>query len=173
MVFRILLLACGIAVAVAVLGPLAGEAVQELASDPQSSESTVARESAVPASTAPSAIARDGSGHYRVTALVNGGSAVMLVDTGASVVVLTQNDALAAGINPAPSQYTGRARSAAGEMAVAPITIERISVAGIERRSVQGVVAQGNALPTSLLGQSFLSSLHEVRIADGAMTLKD
>ncbi|MEQ1689146.1 MAG: TIGR02281 family clan AA aspartic protease [Sphingopyxis sp.] len=171
MVFRSLLLVGGIAVSVALLGPLAGEAVQSLGQGPQPSEPAPPAASAH--APAPFAIAIDGNGHFRAIAMINGGSATMVIDTGASVVVLTQNDAMSAGINPAPSQFTGRARTAAGEMLVAPVVIERISVAGIERRNVRGVVAQGSALPTSLLGQSFLSTLHEVRIADGAMTLKD
>ncbi|MEQ1688901.1 MAG: TIGR02281 family clan AA aspartic protease [Sphingopyxis sp.] len=171
MVFRSLLLVGGIAVSVALLGPLAGEAVQQLASE------VPAPVSAAPAATAlsespPIGITTDGNGHYRVTAMVNGGTVMMVVDTGAGMVVLTENDARQVGLTLNPSQFTGHARTAAGEVAVAPIIIERISVAGVERRGVRGVVAQGSALPTSLLGQSFLSTLHEVRITDGVMTLR-
>lgn len=172
MLTRTLLFVGGVAVSVALFGPLAGEAVQQMASDAPTPQS--AAPAAVPMRETPSiGISTDGNGHYRVTAMVNGGTAAMVVDTGAGVVVLTENDARQAGLTLSPSQFTGHARTAAGEVAVAPITIERMSVAGVERRGVRAVVAQGTALPTSLLGQSFLGTLSEVRITGGVMTLKD
>lgn len=171
MLIRTLLLVGAIAVTVALFGPLAGEAVQQMTSDapaPQSAASTD-QPPAIP----PTGIPTDGNGHYRVTAMVNGTTAAMVVDTGAGVVVLTEQDARQAGFALGPSQFTGHARTAAGDVAVAPVTIERMSVAGVERRGVRAVVAQGTALPTSLLGQSFLGTLSEVRITGGVMTLKD
>lgn len=171
MLTRALLFVGGVAVSVALFGPLAGEAVQQMASDAPAPQSVAPVSVSHP--TAPNSVTSDGNGHYRVTAMVNGSTAAMVVDTGAGVVVLTENDARLAGFTLGPSQFTGRARTAAGDVAVAPITIERLSVAGVERRGVRAVVAQGTALPTSLLGQSFLGTLSEVRISGGVMTLKN
>ena len=119
------------------------------------------------------AIVQDGNGHYRATVLVNGSSLSMIVDTGASQVVLTQGDARLVGISLADGQYSGRATTAAGQIAVASIVLDRISVNGVERRGVPALVARGPGLPASLLGQSYLNRLSEVRIADGQMTLRD
>ena len=119
------------------------------------------------------AIVADGNGHYRATVLVNGNAVGMIIDTGASQVVLTQNDARLVGIALSDSQYTGSATTAAGQIAVAPIVLDRISVNGVERRGVPAVVSRGPGLPASLLGQSYLNRLSEVRIANGQLTLRD
>ncbi len=126
------------------------------------------------ASTGPGAtLSPDGNGHFRAATLVNGQSVTMIVDTGASNVVLTEADARMIGISPASSQFSGSATTAGGTVKVAPVTLDRVAVNGIERRNVAAVVAQGSALPASLLGQSYLSRLGEVRIANGQMTLQD
>jgi aspartyl protease family protein len=85
--------------------------------------------------------------------------------------VLTEADAALAGIRPAPGDYSGSARTAAGAVPVAPVLIERLSVGGIEQRNVAAVVVRGGALPQSLLGQSFLSGVGEVRISGDRMDL--
>ncbi len=120
-----------------------------------------------------SGIAADNSGHFRVTAAINGTSIMMIVDTGATTVVLREADARLSGLTLSNESFTGTANTAAGPVKVAPITLDRVSVNGIERRNVSAVVAQGSALPASLLGQSYLSSLGEVRIANGQLTLRD
>lgn len=171
MVMRSLLLVGAVILAVLMLGPVLGRAVQDIAEDGPPTEPVV--EAPIRSAPRSAGLGMDSSGHYRATALINGGTVMMIVDTGASTVVLTENDARAVGIIPSPSHYTGRARTAAGEIAVAPVTIERISVNGIERRNIAAVVAQGTALPVSLLGQTFLSTLHEVRMGEGRMTLTD
>ena len=117
-------------------------------------------------------IIRGVDGHFRSDVAVNGRRIAMLIDSGASLVTLTERDAQAAGINPAPTSFTGRARTAGGEVPFARITIDRLTLGGIERRNVDAAVMRGNALPQSLLGQSFLGQVAEVRIADGAMQLR-
>jgi aspartyl protease family protein len=117
-------------------------------------------------------IKRGADGHFRGDVSVNGHSIAMLLDSGASLVTLTERDAATAGVFPAPNAYTGRARTAGGEVPFAQVTIDRITLGGIERRNVPAAVMQGDALPQSLLGQSFLGQVAEVRIADGEMRLR-
>lgn len=158
------------------VGQLADPLVNRAVGDPPppADGAPLTDSSAPPSASATGAIlSTDGNGHFRASALVNGQSVGMIVDTGASSVVLTEADARMIGLAPSPSQYSGSATTAGGMVKVAPITLARIAVNGIERRNVAAVVAQGNTLPASLLGQSYLSQLGEVRISGGQMTLHD
>lgn len=157
----------------ALLGQFGGAMFDGMAADvaepaaPAQAESPVA----VPAGPSGTQLLADGSGHFRATAMVNGQMIAMIVDTGASTVVLTEADARRVGLSLGAGDFTGSATTAGGTVRVAPIQLDRVSVGGIERRRVPAVVAQGPALPASLLGQSYLSQLGEVRIANGQMTL--
>ncbi len=115
---------------------------------------------------------RGADSHFRADVRLNGQAATMLVDSGATVVVLTRSDAARAGIHPSDSAYTGTAQTAGGTVRVAPVTVDMLAIGSIERRNVAAVVVEGDALPQSLLGQSFLSQLSEVRIAGSEMRLR-
>lgn len=117
-------------------------------------------------------LTRDGDSHFRADALVNGRPVRMLVDSGASLVVLTEQDAANIGIRPAASAYVASARTAGGTVPVAMVTIDRISIGTIERRQVAAAVVRGDALPQSLLGQSFLGTLNRQTVAGEMMSLQ-
>jgi aspartyl protease family protein len=127
---------------------------------------------ATPTSSSMAELRRDGDSHFRASALVNGRPLTMLVDSGASLVVLTEGDARAVGIYLSPSDFTAVAQTADGEVKTAPVMIERISVNGIERRNVPGAVVPAGLLTQSLLGQSYLGQLAEVSIRDDVMRLR-
>ena len=114
------------------------------------------------------ALTRSADGHFYAEAQVNGAAIRFLVDTGASVVALTPQDARRAGIEVGDERTV--ARGAGGEIAVAPVVIDRIELGSIDRSDVRAVVAE--ALPVSLLGQSFLGSVDRVEIRDDRMTLR-
>lgn len=116
-------------------------------------------------------IARGPEGHFKTQVTVNGATFSMIVDSGATLVVLRRDDALAAGISVFPSEFTGAAQTAGGIVRTKRVMLSRISVGGIERRNVTAAVVDTD-LPVSLLGQSFLGQLSEVSIADDAMTLR-
>jgi aspartyl protease family protein len=111
---------------------------------------------------------RAGDGHFYAEAQVNGARVRFLVDTGASLVALTGDDARRAGI--AVGDASGRALGAGGEIAFAPVTIDRLAIGPIEARGVRGAVVR--ELPVSLLGQSFLSRVGGVEINGDVMTLR-
>jgi aspartyl protease family protein len=111
---------------------------------------------------------RSPDGHFYAEAQVNGARIRFMVDTGASVVALTPADAQRAGI-ALPSERA-RARGAGGEIEVIPVTIERMAVGPLEARGVRGAVAE--ALPVSLLGQSFLGQVGSVEIRGDVMVLR-
>lgn len=114
------------------------------------------------------ALTRSPDGHFYVEAQVNGARIRFIVDTGASMVALTADDAQRAGI-ALPSERA-RAMGASGEVEVIPVTIDRIAVGPLEARNVRGAVAE--QLPVSLLGQTFLSQVGSVEIRGDAMVLR-
>ncbi|MBV9079239.1 MAG: TIGR02281 family clan AA aspartic protease [Methylobacteriaceae bacterium] len=113
----------------------------------------------------------DLSGHYLVHPSVEGARVQMLVDTGATLVVLTERDAAAAGIRPAPSAYTGRSQTANGVAAFAPVRIRELRLGDLIVRDVDAAVSRGDALGTSLLGMSFLRRLRSFDMSGGRLTL--
>jgi aspartyl protease family protein len=112
-------------------------------------------------------------GHYRTTAEINGRPVTVLVDTGASMVALSFEDAQAAGIFVRDSDFTHRVSTANGFARVAPITIARISVGDITVRDVAGAVMENGKLGTSLLGMSFLGRLQRVDMRGGTLVLQE
>jgi aspartyl protease family protein len=96
---------------------------------------------------------------------VNEALVPMVLDTGASTIVLTQDDAKAAGLPLALLDYTVSIDTANGRTHAAPLKIKVIAIGDIEEHSVDALVAQAGTLRTSLLGMSFLNRLQswEVR----------
>jgi aspartyl protease family protein len=110
-------------------------------------------------------IARGGGGSFSVTTQVNGARVAMVLDTGASAVVLTQEAAKAAGLPLEVLNYSVNVDTANGRARAAPVTLDRVSIGGITERSVPALIAQPGQLRTNLLGMSFLNRLEswEVR----------
>jgi clan AA aspartic protease (TIGR02281 family) len=111
----------------------------------------------------------DQRGHVALTALVNGVPVRFLVDTGASRVTLTAEDARAAGIGPAELVFNQRSRTANGLAREAPVTLREMR---IDRLSIDNVSAAVNEnLSVSLLGMSFLRRLKSFEMRDGSLTI--
>ncbi len=110
-------------------------------------------------------------GHYYAEAEVNGRILDVMVDTGASMVALTYEDAERAGLHLKPSDFTARVNTANGPAAVAPVMLDRVSIGGIEVRDVRAAVCERGRLDKTLLGMSFLSRLERVDISQGRLTL--
>jgi aspartyl protease family protein len=110
-------------------------------------------------------VARAFNGDFEVTAEINGARVGMVLDTGASSVVLTRDDAKAAGLPLEVLVYSANIDTANGRTRAAPVTLDRIAIGGLVERSVAALVAQPGQLKTSLLGMSFLNRLQswEVR----------
>ncbi len=118
------------------------------------------------------AIMRNADGHFAVRAGVDGVQMTMLVDTGASLVTLTPEDAAAIGIDAATLHFTMPIQTANGLIQAAPITIRQISIGSIGRSDIKALVAPPGALEQSLLGMSFLNSLSGYSISGDRLVLK-
>ncbi len=110
-------------------------------------------------------------GHYYATAEVNGRPLDVMVDTGASMVALTYEDAERAGLRLKRSDFTARVNTANGPAAVAPVMLDSVSIGGITVRDVRAAVSERGRLDKTLLGMSFLSRLERVDISQGRLTL--
>ncbi len=110
-------------------------------------------------------IVRGHSGDFAVGAQVNGARVPMVLDTGATSVVLTHEAARAAGLPLEMLDYNINVDTANGRTRAAPVTLDRIAVGGLIERSVPALVAQPGQLKSNLLGMSFLDRLEswEVR----------
>jgi aspartyl protease family protein len=110
-------------------------------------------------------IVRGRTGDFQVAAQINGVRVSMVLDTGASAVVLTQEAAKAVGLPLEVLIYDINVDTANGRTRAASVTLDRLGVGSIVERSVPALIAQPGQLRTSLLGMSFLNRLEswEVR----------
>jgi aspartyl protease family protein len=113
------------------------------------------------------------NGHYHADAEINGRRVQVMVDTGASNVALTFEDASRAGIYMRDSDFTQVVRTANGMARVAPVTLDRVSIGEITVRNVPASVSERGMLSTTLLGMSFLKRLDRVDMRGGTLILQE
>jgi aspartyl protease family protein len=116
-------------------------------------------------------IIRAMDGHFGVRARIEDVPMMLLVDTGASFVTLTTTDAARIGVDTASLRFTLPIRTANGMIQTAPITIGKLDVGSIERHDVPALVAPSASLDQSLLGMSFLNTLHGYAISGDRLVL--
>ena len=117
-------------------------------------------------------VARAFNGDFNVTGQINGARVAMVLDTGASSVVLTREDAKAAGLPLEVLTYTADIDTANGRTRAAPVRLDRIAIGGLVETSVEALVAQPGQLKTSLLGMSFLNRLQSWQVVGDRLVLK-
>jgi aspartyl protease family protein len=113
------------------------------------------------------------NGHFVTDVEINGSNINVMVDTGASLVALSYNDASRAGIFVGPSDFTYTAQTANGITRVAPVTISQIRIGDIILRNVKGVVSQRGDSDLTLLGMSFLGRLSRVEMRGDSLVLEE
>ncbi len=110
-------------------------------------------------------------GQYWATGRVNNGMVNFLVDTGATSVALTPEDARRAGINLNDLVYNVPIATAAGQNTAAAVQLKSITIGPITIRDVRAIVVP-EGLHTSLLGMSFLGELQKVEATPHALILR-
>ena len=113
----------------------------------------------------------DRSGHFFVDAEVNGAPVRFLVDTGATVVALSPDDARAAGIARNSLRFADAVGTANGIARVARTTLRDVRLNQLAVEEVPAVVME-EPMSVSLLGMSFLSRLDGYSIRDGRLTIE-
>jgi aspartyl protease family protein len=96
----------------------------------------------------------------------------MMVDTGASIVALSRDDARRVGITPQSADFTAKVSTANGMVPVARVMLKDIAVGEVVVRDVPAVVFPDNRLQVALLGMSFLLRLSHFEMAGGRLVLQ-
>ena len=104
-------------------------------------------------------ISRGQSGEFALRARINGVPAPMVIDTGASSVVLTYETAKAAGLPLELLDYDVEVETAGGHTKAARLTLDRLAIGRLVERSVPALVVPRGQMKTNLLGMSFLNRL--------------
>jgi aspartyl protease family protein len=112
------------------------------------------------------------NGHFEAEAYIDGKPVNVLVDTGATGVALTYEDAEAIGISLTDSDFTHVSRTANGTARIAPVTLSAIRIGDIEINDVEAFVAEPGKLFATLLGMTFLSRLERVDIRGSELVLQ-
>ncbi len=116
------------------------------------------------------AVPRQPDGHYYLTLHLNDTPVRFVVDTGATDMVLTREDARRAGIDPDTLSYLGVARTANGAVRTADVRIARVRLGGVTDANVRAVVNDGR-MPGSLLGMGYLQRWGRIEIANNELIL--
>lgn len=112
-------------------------------------------------------------GHFRAVADVNDTPVGLLIDTGASLVLLRYDDARRIGFRDYQLDYTKPVTTANGRSFVAPVMFDEIRIGGVVVRDVEGAVARPDQLHSSLLGMSFIERLTEAAIRQDRIILRN
>ena len=104
-------------------------------------------------------IPRGQGGEFSLKARINGVAAPMVIDTGATSVVLTWETAKAIGVPTEMLEYNVDLETAGGHTKAARLTLERLSVGKLVEKSVPALVVPRGHMKTNLLGMSFLDRL--------------
>jgi aspartyl protease family protein len=111
----------------------------------------------------------DRRGHFSLTAAVNGAPIRLVVDTGASLVALTLDDASAAGIGRSELVFNQITQTANGRVRFAPVILREVRIGQLSIENVPAAVIEN--LDQSLLGMSFLKRLKSFEMREGALTI--
>jgi aspartyl protease family protein len=111
-------------------------------------------------------VLRGQSGEFALQARINGVAAPMVIDTGATSVVLSYETAKAAGLPLELLDYNVEVETAGGHTKAARLTLDRLAIGKLVERSVPALVAPRGQMKTNLLGMSFLDRMEswEVRV---------
>ncbi|MGF6308571.1 clan AA aspartic protease (TIGR02281 family) [Bradyrhizobium sp. i1.8.4] len=133
------------------------------------------RSTAASASTSSSApavqITRSQGGEFAFRAKINGVSAPMVIDTGATSVVLTWETAKAIGLPTDMLEYNVDLETAGGHTKAARLTLDRLAVGRLVEKSVPALVMQRGQMKTNLLGMSFLDRLESWGVRSDTLML--
>jgi aspartyl protease family protein len=112
-------------------------------------------------------------GHYITTAAIEHVPVTVLVDTGASKVALSYEDAERIGLNPFALHFDQPVATANGVVEAAVVTLRRIEIENVVVHDVDGMVLPQGAMRGTLLGMSFLNRLSGFRMSDGTLYLEE
>ena len=117
-------------------------------------------------------VSRGQTGEFALQAKINGVNAAMVIDTGATSVVLTYETAKAAGLPLELLEYDVDVETAGGHTRAARLTLDRLAVGKLVERSVPALVVPRGQMKTNLLGMSFLDRLESWEVHADSLMLR-
>jgi aspartyl protease family protein len=117
-------------------------------------------------------ISRGQGGEFALQAKINGVAAPMVIDTGATSVVLTYETAKAAGLPLEVLEYDVDLETASGHTKAARLTLDRLAIGKLVERSVPALVVPHGQMKTNLLGMSFLDRLESWEVRPDSLMLR-
>ena len=116
-------------------------------------------------------IPKEIDGHFHLTLTINDRPIDFLVDTGASDIVLTREDAARVGFDPNRLDYWGMANTANGTVRLATIRLETVRLGEFIDKNIRASVNKA-PMEKSLLGMRYLSKFSAIEISNDQMILK-
>lgn len=113
---------------------------------------------------------RESDGHFYANVEINGTPIRALIDTGASGIALSREDARRAGIGISIGMPEVVGEGASGEVRGERVTLDRVTLGSETAENMGAVVLDSGEL--TLLGQSFLSHFDSVEIQGDNMILR-
>ncbi|MEM6665224.1 MAG: TIGR02281 family clan AA aspartic protease [Pseudomonadota bacterium] len=109
--------------------------------------------------------------HFSAAAMIEGSHVNVLVDTGASMVALTHEDALKIGFDSRKLEFQCCVNTANGRTEVAPVTLKSVSIGPVTVRNVRAAVMEKGKLSKTLLGMSYLGELSRFEMKGNQLVL--
>ncbi len=113
---------------------------------------------------------RQPDGHFYADVRINGNMVHMLVDTGATQIALSRDDARTAGLAPSIGMSDVVGEGADGAVRGEYVRLDRVELGPLTAEGMNAVVLNGGQ--QSLLGQSFLSKFKTMQVEDDRMVLR-
>lgn len=113
------------------------------------------------------------NGHFEAAASANGKPVDFLIDTGATAIALSHEDALGIGFSDDELSYTLTINTANGQALAAPVRLDEVAIGPIVRTGLRAMVAEPGKLDQSLLGMNFISSLSAFEMRRDEVILRD
>ena len=116
-------------------------------------------------------ISRSSDTHFYVNGLTpNNSKITFLVDTGASDIALTKDDAKKLGVNVGDLKYTQKYNTANGVSYSAPVRIDKLTIGEKTFYNLEAHVSSGG-LDISLLGMSIIGKFNDFKITKDMLIL--
>ena len=112
-------------------------------------------------------------GHFLTRAYINNKPIRVLVDTGATMIALSYDDAKRLGLKPKSSDFTKPVSTANGRTYFAPAKLKSVRIGKAEERNIPASIAPKGMLNITLLGMSYLKELKRFEISDGKLILEN
>ena len=117
-------------------------------------------------------IPRGNGGEFALRAQINGVATPMVIDTGATSVVLTYESAKAAGLPLELLSYDVEVETAGGKTRAARLTLDRLAIGRLVERSVPALIVPRGQMRSNLLGMSFLDRLESWEVRQDRLMLR-